>query len=78
MTHHRIEFFCNVNNTESSNLELSSKQPNATFIKLVGQQTLIVSHIVVSMNLNKSRHVLKNQKNGQIIKTLTLKRKVKQ
>jgi hypothetical protein len=61
----------------SLDLELSSKQPSAMFIELLGQHALIVAHVAISMNFNKIQHVSKNQKKGQIIKTLTLKQKMK-
>jgi hypothetical protein len=35
LTQHGIEEVCNVNSTRSSDLELSSKQPNATFSELL-------------------------------------------
>jgi hypothetical protein len=45
--------FCSVDNTKSSNLELSLEQPIAMSVELLSHQALIVAHIVVSMNFNK-------------------------
>ncbi len=53
------------------------ENPSAIFAKLLGQQALIVVHIVISMNSIRSWHVSKNKKKGQVIKTLTLKQEVK-
>jgi hypothetical protein len=51
---------CSVNNTRSSNLELSSKQPSATCTKFLGQHALIIAHVIVNMNFNRRQHVSKN------------------
>jgi hypothetical protein len=54
-----------------------SEEPNAIFAKLLSQQALTIAHIAISMNSNKSQWVSKKRKKGQVIKTLTLKQKVK-
>jgi hypothetical protein len=41
---------------------MSSEQPSAMSIKLLGQNALTIAHIVVNMNLNKRQQVLKRQK----------------
>jgi hypothetical protein len=55
MTQHGIKEVYNVDNTRSSDSELSSKQPNATSSELLDEHALIVAHITVSVNLNKKR-----------------------
>jgi hypothetical protein len=68
MTQHRIKKICSVNNTRSSYLKLSLKQPNATFTELLGHPALIVAHIHVSMNLERSRQMFKNQKKDKSLR----------
>jgi hypothetical protein len=53
MTQCGTEEVYSTTNTKSSNLKLLSEQPNATSIELLGHQTLIVTHVVVSMNFNR-------------------------
>jgi hypothetical protein len=52
-----IEEVCSVDNTRSSNFELSSKQPSASSTKLLCQHTLTIAHIIVNKNLEKRQHV---------------------
>jgi len=64
MIQHMIEQICTINNTKSSLLEVLLKEPSAIFAKLLGQQTLTIAHIVISMNSNRNRHVSKKQEKG--------------
>jgi hypothetical protein len=77
MTQHRINEICNVNNTKSLELEVLLEEPSAMTIELLGQQALTIAHIIINVNLNRSQEMSKNKKKGQVIITLTLKRKVK-
>jgi hypothetical protein len=77
MTRHRIEEIYSVNNIRSSDLELSLEKPSATSIEFLGQHAFTIAHVATSMNFHRRRQVLKNQEKGKIIKTLTLKRKMK-
>jgi hypothetical protein len=77
MTQRRIEEIYSVDNTRSLELEVLSKEPSALSTKLLGQRTLTIAHIAISMNSNRSQQVSKNKKNGHVIKTLTLKQKAK-
>jgi hypothetical protein len=54
MTQHKTEV-CSVHNTRPLNFKLSSEQPNATSIELLGQHALFVAHINVNMNLDIRR-----------------------
>jgi hypothetical protein len=73
MTQHRLKEICNVDNTSSSNLEMSSELSNATSTEFTCHQLLIVTHVGVKMNFNMCQKAEK----GQIIKALALKRKMK-
>jgi hypothetical protein len=76
MTQHRIEEVCSVNNIRSSDLQLSLEKPSAMSIKFLGQHAFTITHVAISMDFHR-RQVLKNQEKRQIIKKLTIKRKVK-
>jgi hypothetical protein len=61
----------------SLEIKVLLKESIAIFAELLCQHVLTIAHIVVSMNSNKNQQVSKNRKKGQIIKTLTLKQKMK-
>jgi hypothetical protein len=61
MIQHGLEEVCNIDNTKSSNLELSLEQPNAASTKLLDQYVLITTHVVVSMNFTKNPKNRTNQ-----------------
>jgi hypothetical protein len=50
MIQHRFEEICNVDNTRSSNLEISSELSNATSTLFLGHWVLIIAHVGVKMN----------------------------
>ncbi len=75
MTRHRIEAVYTIDNTRSLDFDLSSKKLGATSIEFSSQQAFIVAHLVVNMDFTKDAKCQK--KKGQIVKMLTLKRKVK-
>lgn len=60
MTQHKTNFFWNAYNTKSLELEVLLKEPNAIFVELLGQQALTIAHIIINMNLNRSRQMSKN------------------
>jgi hypothetical protein len=62
MTQHRLEKVYGVDNTKSSDLELSLDLLNVTSTKFPYQHALTIAHVDVSMNLNKRWHVSKNKK----------------
>ncbi len=53
MVQHRTKEVCSVNNTRSSNSEMSLEKPNATSTKFLGEQALTIAHVAINMNLNK-------------------------
>jgi hypothetical protein len=55
MIQHKIEEIYNVDNTKSSKLEMLLKKPNVISTKLLGQQALTITHVIISMNSNRSQ-----------------------
>ncbi len=55
MTQHRSEGICSVDNTMSSNSEMSLELSSAMSTKFLGQQVFIIAHVGVSMNLSGKR-----------------------
>ncbi len=59
MIQHRTKEIYNVDNTKSLELEVLLEEPNAMFGELLGQQALTITHIIISMNLNRSQQMSK-------------------
>jgi hypothetical protein len=63
MTQHKTKEIWNADNTKSLELEVLLKEPNAIFVELLGQQALTIAHIIINMNLNRSRQMSKKKIN---------------
>jgi hypothetical protein len=59
MIQHRIHEVCNVENTSSSNLELSLKKPTTVSIKNLSQHAFIIAHVAIGMNFHRKRQMSK-------------------
>jgi hypothetical protein len=77
MIQYIIEEVCSVDNTRSLDIEMSLEKPSAMSIEFLCQHVLTIAHVAINMNFNKRQQVSKKEEKRQIIKTLTLKQKVK-
>ncbi len=57
MIQHRTQTVYSVDNTKSSDFDLSLEKLDATSTKVLGQYAFIVAHVAVSMDFHRKRHV---------------------